>query len=129
MSSKLNCFTIRDANKAVLEVSKKKPKARGRYAKFIPEQQAMIAQYASMNGIVSAVEHFSKELDVNLKESTVRTWKAKYLAEVRLRKKADDGTPLSVTSLPQKKRGRPLMLGESLDTQLFVKEVGLLQQQ
>ncbi len=106
---------------------------RGRYAKFIPEQQAMIAQYASMNGIVSAVEHFSKELDVNLKESTVRTWKAKYLAEVRLRKKADDGTPLSVTSLPQKKRGRPLMLGESLDKnttlQLFVKEVGLLQQQ
>ncbi len=71
-----------------------------------------------MNGIVSAVEHFSKELDVNLKESTVRTWKAKYLAEVRLRKKADDGTPLSVTSLPQKKRGRPLMLGESLDTEV-----------
>ncbi len=54
-----------------MEVSKKKPEARGTYAKFIPEQQAMIAQYDSMNGVASAVEHFSKQLGVNLKESTV----------------------------------------------------------
>ncbi len=46
----------------------------------------MIAEYASMNGI-------AKQLDVNLKESTVRTWKAKYLAEVRLRRLMIDDEP------------------------------------
>ena len=47
-----------------------------------PQQEAEIATYASMHSIVIAVRCFSKELDVDLKESSVRAWKAKYLTEV-----------------------------------------------
>ena len=67
-----------------------------------------------MNGVAAAQRHFSAELKTDLKESTVRTWKMKYLKELSQRRRA--GTvDMEVTSLPSKRRGRPLMLGEKLD--------------
>ena len=42
-----------------------------------------------MHGITAAQRHFSKEFGTDLKESTVRTWNKKYLAEVGLKKGAD----------------------------------------
>ena len=62
---------------------------RGSYAKFTPEQQAEAAKYASMHGITAVKCRFSKEFGTDLKESTVRTWNKKYLAEVGLKKGAD----------------------------------------
>ena len=43
-----------------------------------------------MHGITAAQHCFSKEFETDLKESTVRTWKKKYLAEVGLKKQAGD---------------------------------------
>ena len=57
------------------------------YAKFSPEEQAKVAKYASMNGVVAAQRHFSSEL----KESTVRTWEMKYLKELSQHRKAGAG--------------------------------------
>ena len=113
LSRKINPATIQDANKAVRDAPKKS-KSRGKYSKFTPEQQANIAGYAVMYGIVAAVRRFSGESDAELKESTIRNWRQKYLAEVDLKKRNGEAdTP--VTSLTVKKRGRPLLLGEKLD--------------
>ena len=67
----------------VLLCSKKKKKknSRGAYAKYTPSQQAKIGEYASIHGNLAAVRRFSKELGAEIKENSVRIWKAKYRAE------------------------------------------------
>ena len=54
--------------------------------------------------------------DRSLKESTVRTWKKKFLQEISRRKRA--GEAVTVEALENKKTGRPLMLGQDLDKQV-----------
>ena len=69
--------TIAAANKAVAEAMETSSKSRGSYSKFSPEQQAEIAQYATLHGNKAAVRHFSKSLGTPIKESSVSTWKKK----------------------------------------------------
>ena len=102
---------------------------RGKYAKFTPEQQAAIGEYASLYGNQAAIHHFTKQLGVELKVSSVQTWKGKYQAEISRKRKAGEMSDLSVKSLPVKKLGRPLLLGEKLDNAVkcyinAVREVG-----
>ena len=67
--------------------------------------------------MTATVRHFSKVFtNRSLKESTVRTWKTKYLQQVAARRRANEDT--SVKELVNKKTGRPLMLGEDLDKQV-----------
>ena len=47
-----------------------------------PEQQAKIGEDASIHGNAAALRRFSKELDVDLKEGSVRTWKAACVAKL-----------------------------------------------
>ena len=77
-----------------------------------------------MHGNIAAQRCFLRKLNTELKESTIRTWKTKYLAEVNLKKQSGE-LDVSVTSLCTKKRGRPLMLGEKLDkeVQYYLKAV------
>lgn len=105
---------VRSCNDAVKEVTAtvKPSKPRGTYTKMSPEQQAEIAQYAAEHGNDAAVRHFSKLLDVEVKNSSA-SWKCKYLKEVKRKCKA--GESREVKSLPMKKRGRPLLLGKKLD--------------
>ena len=42
-------------------------KARGKYAKFTPDQQAAISEYASLDGNQAAICHFSKKVEVEMK--------------------------------------------------------------
>ena len=44
---------------------------------------------------------------------TVRTWKTKYTEELRKRKSTE---PLPIKAMPDRKQGRPLLLGDELDT-------------
>ena len=74
--------------------------------------------YASMHGNVSAAHRFSKELGIVVTESSVRVWKTKYLAEIVRKQETDETGDISVTKLPSKKRGRPLLLGEKLDREV-----------
>ena len=78
----------------------------------------MIGEYASLHGNLVAVHHFSKEFGVEMKESSVTTWNAKYLAAVNSKRRAGETNDLEVKCLPVKKRGRPLLLGEKLDTEV-----------
>ena len=89
LSSSVSPATIKAANEAVRESGlATSPATRGTYAKYTPEQQAVIGEYASIHGNLAAVRHFSKKLGAEIKESSVRTWKAKYRAELERKKRA-----------------------------------------
>ena len=70
------------------------------------EKQAAIAKYVLENGNKAAAQYFSKQLDIAVRESSVSTWKKKYLAELRLIKSKPGKSP-EVKALTAKKRGRP----------------------
>ena len=92
--------------------------------RYTPEQRASIGRYALVNGVRAAAKQFSKKLGVRLSESTVRSIKDSYKMEANERKRqgADVG---DIDSLPLKKRGRDLLLGEELDrkVQEYLKNV------
>ena len=76
---------ISEANKEVSAATNNLGK-RSPYVKLTPEKKG---KYAAENGIKSAVRHFSKDLQpgVTLKETTVHSWKVKYLSELGKRKR------------------------------------------
>ena len=101
----------------VLAVTGKHEGKRSSFSKISGEQKALIAKYTAENGIVAALAHFAKDYpDGTLKESTVRGWKKEYLNE--LEKKKRSGEELLVKSLLCAKKGRPLVLGSTLDKQV-----------
>ena len=84
---------------------------------FTPEEKAQIGKRAAEHGVTATVRHFSRVFTHrSLKESTVQTWKMKYLQEVATRRRANEDT--TVKELVNKITGRPLMLGEDLDKQV-----------
>ena len=92
------------------------------YMKFTPEQKAQVARYALESRNKRAIVKYSKQWGVDLKESTVRTWKTKYTEGLRKRKPTE---PLPIKALPDRKQGRPLLLGDELDTavQAYVESI------
>ena len=118
LSASVSPATIKEANKAVMSESSEKKRWRGSYAKFSPEQQAAIGKYASLNGNQAAICHFFKQLEVELKVTSVHKWKTKYLAELSRKRKAGETNDLTIYSLPVNKHGRPLLLGQNLDSQV-----------
>ena len=124
LSKAVPSSSIVAANKEVKEVLEKPeekdtltPSKRGTYESFTPEEKARIGKRAAEHGVTATVRHFSRVFtNRSLKESTVRTWKMKYLQEVAARRRANEDT--SVKELVNKKTGRPLMLGEDLDKQV-----------
>ena len=77
-----------------------------KHTHFTPEQHAKIAKYAVHCSNTAATRHFSQEFPT-LGESTVRVFKKQYQEETKKK-----GTEEEISSLPKKKRGRPLILGE-----------------
>ncbi len=90
-------------------------KKRGPYTRNSEEDKLVIGRHASENGIAAAVRFFNKK---NLKESSVRDWKNLY--EKQLKKLIEQARPekMVVKSLATKKRGRPPLLGSTLDKKL-----------
>ena len=68
------------------------------------EEQAAIRKYVTENGNASTQKHFKKRF-TKLGESTVHSFKQKYLSLIASRKS-------SVTSIPSKCIGRALVLGD-----------------
>ena len=93
---------------------------RGMYGRVSAEDKAKIGKYATENGVTASLRHFRRSDDFSdLKESTVRGWMNAY--KKQLGKTFTD----LVTELPDKKRGRPLLIGEDLEDQVitFLKQV------
>ena len=85
LSVSLTPAAIRHANDAVRSVSEpsssRHGKSRGTYSKISPEKQEVIGRYAAEHGNTAAMRYFSKQLKVDLKLSSVTTWKSKYINE------------------------------------------------
>jgi len=109
---------INDDIKPVVDTIMDKGKAtRGTYEKFSSDEKARVAKCTAEHGVLSTVRHFAKIWpDRPLKEGTVRGWKNRYNREVSLLKRS--GKEIVVRELIDKKRGRPLLLGEELDKQV-----------
>lgn len=85
---------------------------RGPYHRYTSDERARIGKFAVECGVKAAVRRYSKEYP-KINESTVRGFKTLYLEELsRKRRMGDDD---EITELQPKKRGRPLILGETLD--------------
>ena len=86
---------------------------RGHYEKFSPELRFEIGKRAAENGVAATMRFYAAKKMV-LKASSVRDWKSAYIREIRSRR----GDITALKRLPEKKRGRPLLLGEELDRQV-----------
>ena len=58
-------------------------RSRGSHIKLTPVQQAQIAKYALANGNKAAILRYTKEFQTQIKMSSVSTWKAKYISELK----------------------------------------------
>ena len=84
---------------------------------YLDEERLKVGKRAAEMGVANTLRFYQKEFtDRPLKESTVRTWAAKYNQEVVLRRKL--GKDMDVKKLECQKRGCPLLLGKELDTQV-----------
>ena len=100
--------TTRTVNRSVQRVldgcEKSAKKPRKERTVYSDTDRAAIGKYAAENGNTSAQKHF-KEKFPELGESTVRSFKQKYLSLVA-------GGKSSIASIPTKRMGRPLALGD-----------------
>lgn len=75
------------------------------------------------NGIAAAIRHFKHNGNFpNLKEATVHGWKNAYCKELLIQSSRKRG-PVEIEELPQKRQGRPLLLGEEMEDEVksFIK--------
>ena len=116
LSKDVPTSSIIEANNEVLKAiaDQSTRKKKGPYIKVAPECKAKVAKYALEHSNCAAARKYSRELNENLNESTVRSWVKAYQAEWLKKRKLGDTDP-SVDVIPSAKRGRPLLLGETLD--------------
>ena len=91
--------------------------------RFIPQQHAGIGRYAYFHGVAAAARFYSVKLKIALSEVTVRLIRDSYRCQVNTRIKLGESAVLS--SLPERKRGRPKLIGDNVDqqVQLYIKNV------
>lgn len=108
---------IAAANKEVTRVLQQRSttvKQRGRYNKYSPKERAEIGKYAVQHGILATRTVFSRKLGMKINKSTISCIKTAYEQE-KARKRERDEEDADVPVLPEKKRGRHVLLGERLD--------------
>ena len=117
LSSVIPSSSIAAANENVVELLKYRKPKRGSYDLFTEEEKAKIARSASEIGVTSTIRKLSKSFPGRtLKESTVRTWMNKYKKELVFRKRS--GKDVDIKRLENRRRGRPLLLGQEIDRQV-----------
>lgn len=82
------------------------------FYRYSRSERAEIGKYASQHGVAAAARVYSRKLGKNVSGTTASSLKKAYLHD----KSAADDEGI----LPEKKRGRPVLLGEVLDTKLQV---------
>ena len=114
LSSSVSSAAIEEANAAVSATCTKEK--RGPYQKLSDETREKIGKYSSENGDSAAARHFSTVLSKPISRTTVHGLKKAYYQELSRKRKVEED--LAISTLPTKKRGRPLLLGEDLDTKV-----------
>ena len=116
---------VKEELKSLHESETKREARRGNYEKTSAGDKARVAEYASKNGVLAAIRHFKQTGEfANLKESTVRGWKSTYCMKLAFSRKRDVEVE-AIVELPEKRRGRPLLIGEELEDKVkwFLTEV------
>ena len=81
------------------------------YAFVTAKGKAKIAKYASENGIAASIRYFMRMGEfTSLKESTVRGWVSAYRSKLTVEPE--------ITELSKKQRGRPILIGKELGSQV-----------
>ena len=109
LSSEMSPSAITGTSSVVNDVQQAMTKKRGLYVKYGENMKIKIGKHLSENGVNAAARHFSLELGRNINPSTIHGFKKAYLQELNQKRRAKEGY-LTVTSLPGKKRGHPLLL-------------------
>ena len=91
--------------------------------RYSPKVRADIGRYARLHGSSAAATYLSRKFGNKVSVNTVHSIKKVYEEEAKTKLEADSDDEVKV--IPFKKRGRPLLLGEELDTkvQLYLKKV------
>lgn len=86
--------------------------------------RAQIGKYATVHGVSTASNIFSRKVGQRISEATVRSIRDSYTEELKCRRKRC-GSTAEITELPERKRGRHVLLGEDLDrmVQSYLKKV------
>ena len=127
-SSKLTKDNIKQANESIakaLETKAGKLRKAQKYNAYTPGQRVLLGKYAAKHGSTAAAIHYSQVWNCSINESTARRLKGQYLEKVKEitpSLPSISGAPVpEVTALTTKAKGRPLLLGKSLDD--LVKEL------
>ena len=92
----------------------------GHYQKHSPEIKAELGKYSSINGVTATLHRCSKTYP-GLNESSIRMWRDVYRFELKRKLQSvpmNKKNEVDITQLPQKKTGRPYLLGDALDEQV-----------
>ena len=105
---------VRQHQREEASATEKKTK-RGPYKRYSPTERSQIGKYAVKHGTTAAKKKFSRKLGVKLSYSTVQGIMEAYRKEKsrkRLRRNNDE----EIHELSEKKRGKPVLLGDKLDS-------------
>ena len=105
---------LKEVNK-VQTSDERNGRKRGSYGIFSAKDKAKVAKYASENGVTASLKYFKRTQEfTDLKEPTVRGWVKVYWRELSCLGAAVASLP----EMPENKQGRPLLLGEDLESQV-----------
>ena len=68
------------------------------------------------NGVAATIRYFAQTFP-GLKESSILTWRSTYKTEIQKRRRCGEDT-ITISELPEKKKGCPLLLGEAVVQQV-----------
>ena len=107
---------VNDQVKAVIGQQTGAIKKRGPYTRLTSEEKAQIGRKALENGVAATIRYFAQTFP-GLKESSIQTWRDTYKSEIKKRRRCGEDI-VTISELREKKKGRPLLLGEELDQQV-----------
>ena len=126
LSLSMPSSAIAQANTEVQKaIDSEKPRKRGPYKRYSSTIRAEIGKYASHHGVAAAARYFSRKCEKSVSETTVRSIRSAYLQGRRKRTAELDEEDAEIIALPLQKRGRPVLLGQELDSQvqMYLKKV------
>ena len=99
------------------------------HCRYDPKVRLQIAHYAYFHNVTAAAAlHFLRKLQCHVQPGTVQCMKEAYLIEIKKMRAVGNTDPMN--SLPNRKKGRSLLLGEKIDAmvQSYVKKVRELEE-
>ena len=81
--------------------------------RYDPQLHLQIAHYASLHGTSAAAIYYTKKLGHHIRNSTIHCIKSSYQDELKRIQASGSNEPLD--SLPHKKQGRLVLLGDKIN--------------